>query len=343
MITGSVWKSLVFFAVPLLLGSIFQQLYNTVDSLVVGNFLGDSALAAVSSAASLINLLVDLFMGLFAGAGVLVANCYGGGERDRLSRVIQTTLAIGFSVGILLTAAGNVWTPALLRRMHTPDDVMSNSLAYFRVYFFGSPGFIMYNCCTGILQNLGDSVRPLKYLALASATNIFLDILFIAVFQWGIASAALATVLSQGISAALCFARLCRLQEQYGFNLRGLRPHKEAVSQILRLGVPSGFQNGMIALSNVAVQSGVNLFETQAIAGCGVWPKLEGFALLPILSFSMALGTFAGQNKGAGDRERIRRGTGFGLLCCAAVSLAIGVILYICAPMLVALFNKTQM
>lgn len=340
MLTGSVWKSLVLFAAPLLMGSIFQQLYNTVDSLVVGNFLGDSALAAVSSAANLINLLVDLFMGLFTGAGILVANCYGAGEKDKLSRIIQTTLTIGFSVGILLTAVGNILTPALLRQMNTPDDVMPSSLSYFRFYFSGSLAFVLYNCCTGILQNLGDSIRPLKYLILASITNIFLDILFIAVFQWGVGSAALATVLSQSISAALCLTRLYRSQEQYGFDLHRLCPHKEAFSQIFHFGIPSSFQNGMIALSNVVVQSGINLFDTPAIAGCGVWSKLEGFALLPILSFSMALSTFAGQNKGAGNYARIRRGTGFGLACCAVMSIVIGVILYLCAPVLVALFNK---
>lgn len=301
---------------------------------------GDAALAAVSSAESLIRLLVDLFMGLFTGAGILVANCYGGGEREKLSRVIRSTIAIGLFAGIFLTAAGNVLTPVFLRWMHTPDDVMPNSLAYFHVYFSGSLAFIMYNCCTGILQNLGDSVRPLKYLILSSITNIILDLLFVAVFHWGVGSTALATILSQGISAALCFARLWRSQGQYGFDLRRLRPHKETVSKILRFGVPSSLQNAMIALSNVMVQSAVNLFETQAIAGCGVWAKMEGFALLPILSFSMALSTFVGQNKGAGNYGRIRRGTGFGLDCCAVMSAVTGVILFICAPVLVSLFNQ---
>lgn len=340
MLTDSVWKSLGFFAVPLLLGSIFQQLYNTADSLVVGNFLGDSALAAVSSAANLINLLVDMFIGLFTGAGILVANYYGSGRKDKLSHAVQTTITIGFAAGILLTVIGNVLTPVLLRWMNTPEDVMANSLAYFRVYFSGSLAFIMYNCCTGILQNLGDSVRPLKYLILASATNIILDILFVAVFHLGVGSTALATILSQGLSAVLCFVRLYRSQEIYGFDLNRIYPRKDTISEILHFGVPSSFQNCMIALSNVVVQSGINLFETQAIAGCGAWSKLEGFALLPILSFTMALSTFVGQNKGAGNQERIRKGTKFGIVCCAAMSIIIGIVLYMCAPLLVALFNR---
>ena len=340
MLTGSVWKSLIFFAVPLLLGSIFQQLYNTVDSLVVGNFLGDSALAAVSSSANLINLLVDLFIGLFTGAGILVANTYGSGDRDKLSRAVQTTLSVGLAAGILLTVTGNILAPIILRLMNTPADVMTNSLAYFRVYFSGSLAFIMYNCCTGILQNLGDSIHPLKYLILASVTNIVLDILFVGVFHWGVRSTALATILSQGLSATLCLLRLYRSQKIYGFDLHRVRLYRDALSQTLHFGVPSSFQNCMIALSNVVVQSGINLFDTQAIAGCGAWSKLEGFALLPILSFTMALSTFVGQNKGAGNHERIRKGTKFGIVCCAAMSVAIGIILYLCAPMLVALFNR---
>lgn len=340
MLTDSIWKSLVCFALPLLMGSIFQQLYNTVDSLVVGNFIGDSALAAVTSASSLIQLLVDLFIGLFTGAGILVANCYGSGRKDRLSNAIQTTISIGIFIGILLTILGNVLAPVLLRWMNTPEEVMRNSIAYFRIYFSGSLAFIMYNCCTGILQNLGDSIRPLKYLILSSLTNIVLDLVFVVVFQFGVASTALATILSQGLSAALCLISLHQLQNQYGYDLSRIAIHKETILEIFHLGVPSGFQNCMIAFSNVVVQSGINLFETYAIAGCGVWSKLEGFALLPILSFSMALSTFVGQNKGAGNQERIRKGTKFGIICCAGMSIIIGILLYLYAPILISLFNQ---
>lgn len=339
MLEGPVWQGLVRFAIPLLLGSIFQQLYNTVDSLIVGNYLGDAALASVTSSSSLIMLFVDLFVGLFAGAGILVASTYGGKDRERLSRAIQTTLTLGVAVGILLTLAGTLLAPTILHWMQTPEEVMFHSLQYFRIYFSGSLAFIVYNCCTGILQNLGDSIHPLRYLIVASALNIFLDLLFIAGFHWGVGSAALATILSQGVSAVLCLIRLYRGQEIYGYDLHKLHIHRESLSQTLRYGVPSSIQNCVVALSNVVVQSGVNLFDTKAIAGIGAWSKLEGFAVLPILSLSMALSTFAGQNKGAGNWNRVRKGTSFGIICCAGVSLLISAVLYCAAPALVGLFN----
>ena len=249
MLEGPVWQGLVRFAIPLLLGSIFQQLYNTVDSLIVGNYLGDAALASVTSSSSLIMLFVDLFVGLFAGAGILVASTYGGKDRERLSRAIQTTLTLGVAVGILLTLAGTLLAPTILHWMQTPEEVMFHSLQYFRIYFSGSLAFIVYNCCTGILQNLGDSIHPLRYLIVASALNIFLDLLFIAGFHWGVGSAALATILSQGVSAVLCLIRLYRGQEIYGYDLHKLHIHRESLSQTLRYGVPSSIQNCVVALS----------------------------------------------------------------------------------------------
>ena len=300
MLSGPIGKSLLSFALPLLLGSVFQQLYNMADSFVVGNVLGEAALAAVSSASSLINLLVDMFVGLFTGAGILAATCYGGGDGERLSRAIRTTLVIGLAVGVFLTALGTLLSPTLLRLMHTPEDVMVNSLEYFRIYFAGSLAFIMYNCCAGLLQSLGDSMHPLKYLVAACLLNIVLDVLFVAVFDWGVGSAALATIIAQALSAVLCLRRLWKAQAEFGYALRPAGADRASVKQIMKLGVPAAFQNCMIALSNVFVQSGINLFDTQAIAGCGAWSKLEGFAVLPIVSLSLALSTFAGQNLGAG-------------------------------------------
>lgn len=340
MISGVIWKSLVAFAIPLLLSSLFQQLYNVADSLIVGNFLGDGALAAVSSSGSLINLLVDFFNGLFTGAGILVANTYGSGDEKKLSAAVHTTVAFGLITGIFLTALGTLSAPLLLSWMDTPASILADSTAYFRVYFSGSLAFVMYNCCTGILRNIGDSVRPLWYLLAASGTNVVLDLVFVGAFRWGIASAALATILSQGLSAALCLRHLCRVRAAYRVDLRSVRPERQSLRLTLHYGLPSGFQNSVIAFSNALIQASVNAFDVKAIAGCGVCAKLEGFAILPILSFSMALSTFAGQNKGAGKPERVKEGSLFGVLCCCAFAGVTGVVLLLAMPALTALFNR---
>ena len=340
MITGPIGKSLFLFAVPLLLSSLFQQLYNTADSLIVGNFLGDSALAAVSSSRTLIFLMVDLFNGMFAGAGVLVANAFGSGDRARLSHAVHTTVAFGAAIGLALTVLGNVLAPVLLRMMETPESVMRESLAYFRVYFSGSLAFMMYNCCSGILRNIGDSVHPLIYLVTASIVNVILDVLFVGVMGFGVGSAALATVISQGLSALLCLMRLCREPTPYQVSIPKVRFHRRSFRQLLRYGIPSGFQNSVVAFSNVFIQTHINVFGVKAIAGSGVWAKLEGFAVLPIGSFSMALSTFVGQNQGARRYGRIRRGSLFGMACCAGMSVATAAVLWFFVPTLASFFNR---
>lgn len=340
MISGSIEKSLLAFAGPLLLSSLLQQTYNAADSFIVGRFLGDNALAAVSSSSSLIFLMVDFFNGLFAGAGVLVANRYGGKDREGLFRAVHTTMAFGLIVGILMTFLGNILAPVLLRVMETPDVVMVESLAYFRVYFSGSLAFVLYNCCTGILRSIGDSIYPLIYLTIASVLNIILDIVFIGAFRQGVASAALATIIAQGLSAALCLWRLCRRKTDYQVLLPKIRFYGDSCKKTLQYGIPSGIQNSMIALSNVIVQASVNTFDVKAIAGCGVWSKLEGFGVLPVLSLSMALSTFVGQNLGAGRYDRVRKGSRYGILWCGALSAVAGVVLLAAAPFLTALFKN---
>lgn len=340
MTDGPIWSNLIYFAIPLLLGSLFQQFYNTADSLIVGNFLGDNALAAVSSSSNLIVLLVDLFNGLFTGAGILVANTYGSRDRERLSSAVHTTVAFGVIVGIVLTILGNLLAPVLLRWMNTPEHVMGESLVYFRIYFSGSIAFIMYNCCTGILRNVGDSVHPLMYLVLASLINVVLDMVFVGILHWGIASVALATIISQGISAVLCFRRLCRIKTPYQVFPSKIRLYKGSIGRIMGYGIPAGVQSSVVAFANVMVQSSINIFGAKAIAGCGVGSKLQGFALLPILSISMALGTFVGQNKGAKKYERLKKGTSFGILCCSIWAVFIGLVLFLAAPFLTSLFSR---
>ena len=302
--------------------------------------MGDHALAAVSSSSSLIYLLVDLFNGLFTGAGILVANLFGRGDREKLSHAVHTTMALGLLTGVLLTILGTLLAPVLLRAVDTPDVVIAESLSYFRIFFAGSLAFVMYNCCTGILHNIGDSVRPLLYLAAACAINIVLDIIFVGLLDGGVASVALATILAQGLSAALCLRRLCREQTVYQVFLPRVKIYPASCREILAYGIPSGFQNAVIAFSNVVVQANINLFDVKAIAGCGVWSKLEGFAVLSIVSFSMALSTFAGQNMGAGNNMRLRRGSGYGILACGGLAAVTGAVLFAFAPWLTALFKN---
>ena len=257
MTEGSIWKKIVTFAFPLFLGNLFQQLYNTADSLIVGNFLGSDALAAVSSSGSLIFLMVGFFNGIAMGAGVVVARYYGARQIDRLQRAIHTDVAFGIVAGILLTIIGLILAPQMLIWMGTPADVLPNSLLYFRIYFMGSLAFVLYNVFVGILQSIGDSRHPLNYLILSSIVNIVLDLLFVGVLKLGVGSAALATIISQFISALLCLRRLLRSPEEYRLVPSRIRFDPIMLKQIISNGLPAGLQNSIIALANVVVQSNI--------------------------------------------------------------------------------------
>ena len=287
--SGSIWRGMLFFALPILLGNIFQQLYNTADAFIVGRFLDKNAYAAVSSSGSLIFLLVGFFNGIAVGAGVVIARYYGAKDNEKLQTAVHTTLAFGLTAGIVLTVLGMTLTPQLLRLMKTDADVLPNSIDYFRMYFAGSIAIVMYNLCVGILQAVGDSRHPLYYLILSSLVNIALDLLFVGVFHWGVWSAALATSISQFVSLGLCIFRLCHYDTVYRVCLRKIRFHLPMLKQVIHFGLPSGVQNSIIAFANVIVQSNINAFGSNAMAGCGTYAKLEGFAFLPITCFTMAL------------------------------------------------------
>jgi len=339
MIEGSIWRGLLAFAIPIFLGQLFQQLYNTADTLIVGNFLGKEALAAVSSSGNLIFMLVGFLNGTAVGAGVLIAKNYGARDYDKMRTAIHTDLAFALVAGVAMTVVGVLLTPHILRWMGTPDNVLPNSIAYFRTYFLGCSASFLYNICTGILQAVGDSRHPLYYLILSSVINVALDLLFVAVFRWGVASAALATVISQAVSATLCFTRLVRTEEVYRVDVRKIRFHGPTMRAILRFGLPSGIQNSVIGFANVVVQSNVNAFGDSAMAGCGSYSKIEGFAFLPVTCFSMALATFVGQNLGARQHDRVRKGARFGVFCAMVIAEGIGVVIYLAAPVLIGMFN----
>ncbi|HIS27589.1 MAG TPA: MATE family efflux transporter [Candidatus Pullilachnospira intestinigallinarum] len=340
MTEGPIWRRLVAFAIPLFLGNLFQQLYNTADSLIVGNFLGSNALAAVSSSGNLIFLMVGFFNGIAVGAGVVVAKYYGAKKYDAVQRVIHTIAALGILCGIALTFIGILAAPQILVLMGTPENVLPNSVVYFRVYFSGSLAFVMYNFLVGILQSVGDSRHPLIYLIISSMVNVVLDLLFVAVFHMGVGSAAFATVISQFISALLCLRQLMKSPAEYRLSLRKIRIDRTMLGQIISNGLPSGIQNSIISLANVVVQSNINKFGEMAMAGCGSYAKIEGFGFLPITCFAMALTTFISQNLGAREYDRAKKGAVFGVACSLTIAELVGIAIYLLAPVLISGFNS---
>ena len=338
---GSIWKSMLLFALPVFLGNVFQQLYNTFDSWVVGNYLGDNALAAVSSSGSLIFMMIGFFNGVAMGAGVIIARCYGAKDYDSMRRAIHTDVAFGRTAGILLTALGVAFTPTILRWMDTPEDVLPQSISYFRYYFCGAIFTVMYNIMVGILHAVGDSRHPLYYLIFSSFVNVVLDLLFVAVFRWGVGSAAIATTISQGVSALLCFRLLLTTKESYRVELKKIRYHWDSFKDIVRYGLPSGVQNSVIAMANLVVQTNINSFGKAAMAGCGSYSKIEGFAFLPITCFAQALSTFVGQNLGAQQYGRVKKGVRFAVICSVSMAELIGVASYLLAPQLISIFNDS--
>lgn len=339
MTTGSIWKRMVSFAVPVFLGNLCQQLYNTVDSVIVGKFVGKQALAAVASSGNLIFMMTGFFMGLFIGAGIVIAQYFGARNYEKVRSAVHTDIAFALCCGVLLTLLGVFFTPTLLTWMRTPADVLDTSILYFRLYFLGSLATILYNAGMGILQAVGNSRSPLYYLVISSVVNVALDLLFVGAMDMGVAGAAVATVISQVVSAVLCIIKLTRSDGPYRLEIKRIGFDLPLLKKITSQGVPSGVQNSIIAIANVVVQSNINTFGSDAMAGCGSYSKVEGFVFLPITAFAMALTTFIGQNLGAGQFDRAKQGARIGILCSMAMAELIGVALFFLAPYAMRLFN----
>ena len=337
---GVIWKKLLLFAMPILLGNVFQQLYNTVDAYVVGKYLDNSALAAVTSSGSLIFMMVGFFNGIAMGAGVVIAKHFGAKDYQSLNLAVHTDVAFGLAAGAVLTVLGVCFTPTVLKWMDTPPEVLPNSISYFRLYFSGILFIVMYNICMGILHAVGDSTHPLYYLIISSVINVGLDFLFVGAFHWGVWSAALATTISQGISMLLSLRRLMKYDTPYKLSFLKIRFHIPTLKNVIRFGLPSGIQNSIIAFANLVVQSNINQFGEIAMAGCGSYAKVEGFAFLPITCFAMALSTFVGQNLGAKQYDRVKKGVRFGIICSVALSELVGVCIFFFGHYLVALFKN---
>ena len=330
MTEGSIWKKILFFSIPLILGNLFQQLYNTVDSIIVGNYIGSEALAAVGSSGSLINLLIGFCIGASAGAGVVIAQFYGAQDREGVRKAVHTTIAIAIAAGAVLTVVGIVATPILLKAMGTPQEVFDQASIYLKVYFGGILFSVVYNMSAGILNAVGNSKRSLVYLMIAATSNIFLDLLFVVVLKMGIVGAAIATDISQLLSCIFIILFLVRSEDVYRVKLKNIRCYDNLLGKILKIGLPTGVQNIVISLSNVIVQSSVNSFGAVAMAGFAAYIKVDGFNILPVLSFSMAATTFVGQNVGAGRLDRVKKGM--------YVSVAMGIIYTVCTGILLLTF-----
>ena len=339
---GSIWKAILLFALPIFLGQVFQQLYNTFDAWCVGYFINDNAMGAVTSSGSLIFLMVSFFNGLAMGAGVVIARYYGAKNDEAVSKTIHTAVAFGLCTGTALTIVGTTCTPIILRWMGTPDDTMLYSIPYFRYYFCGAIFTVMYNIFVGIHHAVGDSKHPLYYLICSTGVNICLDLLFVGVLGFGVGAAALATTISQGISAALCCIHLIRSHGPARLYFRKIRFHWQNLQEIIRYGLPSAVQNSVIALANVVVQSNIFAFGSDAVNGCGAYSKLEGFAFLPVMCFSQSLSTFTGQNLGAKQHDRVKKGVGFGIACSLTMAEVIGVLSYLFAPQMIGFFAKSE-
>ncbi len=337
--SGDVRAAILRFAAPLFLSQLFQQLYNSVDSLIVGNYLGKQALAAVSSSGSLILLLVGFFSGISVGAGVVISRYYGAREQDRVELAIHTDIAFGLCAGAFLTVFGILATPLLLRWMGTAPDVIDGSVRYFRFYFLGAVPLVMYNTLTGVMRALGDGRRPLLYLVFSSLLNVALDLLFVGKLRLGVGSAAAATAIAQGVSMLLCFAALARGYGDVRVRWRKIRFDRALLREIVRNGVPAGVQTSVISLANVTVQSYINSFGSDAMAACGSYSKLEGFCFLPVTSFSAALTTVISQNLGAKRYDRAKRAARFGIVFCAVMAELIGLTIALFAPALIGVFN----
>lgn len=339
MTEGSIVRQIFFFAVPLILGNLLQQLYNTADSIIVGNFVGSNALAAVGSSTALINLLIAFSQGAAVGAGVVVSQYLGAKDKKNVHAGVHTSLAIALILGFVLTIGGIFATEPLLIWMHTPGEVFADSALYLRIYFGGVIFNVIYNMTSGVLNAVGNSKRSLIYLGYASVTNIVLDLIFVGWFHMGVAGAAIATDISQLVSGVLAVAYLMRVQTDYRVELKKIRIQKKMAFRIIQIGLPAGIQNMVISLSNVLVQSSVNRFGADAMAGFGAYMKIDGFNILPVTSFSMAITTFVGQNYGAGKIDRVKRGMWVTLAMGFLYTVTTGVLLLVFSDPLMRMFT----
>lgn len=342
MTEGSILKTILVFSIPLILGNLLQQMYNTVDSIIVGNYVGKNALAAVGSSSPLIFLLIAFGQGISVGSGVIVSQAIGANNKKDIQLSVHTSLAISVILGVILSVLGFIFTPQLLKMMNTPAEVMVESVKYLRLYSIGLVFNIIYNMEAGILNSVGNSKRSLLYLGIASSINIVLDLIFIRGLGWGVEGAAIATNISQAIAFIVTLIYLMRVNANYKVTLSKIKMHKSVAKRLIKVGLPTGVQNMMISLSNVLIQSSINVFGPIAMAGFSAYLKIDGFNILPVLSFSMASTTFTGQNYGAGKMDRVKKGMWLTLVMSIIYTILTGVLLLEFDNQVIRLFSQEK-
>ncbi len=341
MTEGSPVSNLIQFSIPLLVGNLAQQLYNTVDSIVVGQYVGDNALAAVGASGPLLNLLLVLFMGVATGAGIMVSQYFGAKDRENLSLTVGNTLTLTLIAGLLMTILGVALTRPFMTMLSTPPDILDMSCDYLIIIFAGMVGCAFYNIVSGILRGLGDSMMPLFFLLLACGLNIVLDLLFVATFHMGVAGVAWATIIAQAISAIFCVLRLIRMRHVLTINGHTLRLHGDLVWRLIKLGLPAGLSQAIFSMAAIVVQSLTNSFGTAVIAASTMVMRVDGFVMMPNFTFGTAMTTFAGQNIGAGKLDRVHRGTKDGVIMALIVSSTLCACILLFGQYLMALFTDT--
>ncbi|HEY8392609.1 MAG TPA: MATE family efflux transporter [Capillibacterium sp.] len=341
MTQGTPWKRIVEFTVPMLLGNIAQQLYNTADAIIVGRYIGDNALAAVGSAAPILNLLLVLFVGISVGAGIMVSQYYGARDRANLSRTIGNCLTHTAIASGIIMIIGPLISKPLLTLLNTPASILDWCAGYLNLFFLGSAGFAFYNNLAGILRGLGDSFSALLFLLIATVLNVWLDIIFVANFNLGVPGVALATVIAQGISAILCLSKLLKMKEHFDLDWSMLKPTKRHTETLFKLGIPSGLTQAIFSLAMIIVQSLTNSFGEMVIACSVIVMRVDGFAMMPNFSFGAAMTTFAGQNIGANRWDRLSQGTKDGTKIAVAVATVITTILLCFGKYLMSIFTET--
>ena len=342
MTQGSIVRHLVSFALPLLLGNVIQQLYNTVDAWVVGNFATNEAFSAVGSVGPITYVLIGLFMGLSTGVGTVISQYYGARQPDRVRDTVRTAVVITFILGIVFTVVGLAFTPGMLRLMNMPKNVTPEATTYLRIYFAGMMGLLFYNLGSAILRSVGDSRRPFFFLLSAALCNIVLDILFVLKFRMGVAGVAWATVISQGLSALLVIVTLLRSREWVRLELHNLRIHWDILKKILRVGIPTALQLAVTSFSNVFVQGYINYFGDNFMSGWTAYSKINQIVILPMQSLSLSITTFVGQNLGARQYTRVRKGVGITFALSAGTITVLMIPMMFFAPQLVGFFNPRQ-
>ncbi|CDZ74230.1 MATE efflux family protein [Peptoniphilus sp. ING2-D1G] len=336
---GSILSGIIYFAIPILLSNFLQQFYNTADLMIVGSFAGKNPMAAVGATGSISNLLISLFLGLTTGASVVVAQMYGQNDREKLHNSIHTAYATAIAGGILLSIVGFLIAPVILKALNTPEEILDDAIIYMRIFFLGMTPLLLYNMGAGILRSVGDSIRPFNFLIVAAIVNVTLDLLFVAILKMSVVGAAIATLIAQSVSAVLVTYNLMKSERIFKLNPKDIKFYKSVMSRIFKIGIPTGIQSSVISLSNVLIQSKINLFGATTIAGFAAQERIDGFIFMSLNAVALAVTTFSSQNVGAGKIDRLKEGVKQSLKLSLVVTISLTLIGLLSIEKLMGIFT----